>query len=53
LAEVAAPPSPVEPEVPDEFPATVYMSSAVMDWPHWVEVVAGTSWTRLLDESAM
>ena len=32
---------------------TVYMSPAVIDWPHWVPLAAGTSWIRLLSVSAM
>src|SRR5450756_2618561 len=49
----AAPPSPVYPEVAYWLPAIVYMNPADMDTPRWVPVLAGTSWMRLLPESAM
>jgi hypothetical protein len=42
-AEVAAPPSPVEPAVPAELPAMVMMSL----------FEAVSSWMRLFEESAM
>src|ERR1022692_24165 len=53
LAEVAALPSPVTPDVPAELPAIVYTSPAVMVWFHWEPPAAATYWIRLLLESGM
>jgi hypothetical protein len=50
--DVAAPPSPAFPDAPVALPATVYISSAVIDWPHSVPEVAAISWMRLFAESA-
>src|SRR5215469_1580281 len=52
-AEEAGPPSPELPNAPVAEPVTVYMSFAVIDWPHWVPVVPATSWILLLFISAM
>ena len=49
---MAAPPSPESPDVPEGLPAIVYMSSAVIDWPHCDPDDDGISWIRLLPVSA-